>query len=445
MIDAVLVGAGGRGAGAYGPHALRRPEELRFVAVAEPNTERRSYFAALHAIPPERQFASWQELCVQPQLARAAVNCTQDRIHAESTLALLHTGYDVLLEKPIAPTPQECVALINTAESLGRTLQICHVLRFTAFFSSLFEIVRSGRLGRIVTVDHRENVSYWHMAHSFVRGHWRNQAESSPMILAKCCHDLDLLVWTLGCSVQRLSSFGALTHYRPEHAPPGAPLRCTDGCPVERSCPWYAPRLYEAAPSGVNAPVSDLPPFHPHDFLLRTVGGSTPQERWERLRDGPYGRCVYHCDNDVVDHQTLLLEFENGVTVTFTMHGHSEREGRTMRWDGTRATLFGDFSDGRPHEIRIYDHGSDTPEIVRPTSEDGGHGGGDMGLMRDFVRALRGEPTTHQTTACVSLESHLLAFAAEQARLTRQVVEMDAFVGNRFNQYQRNITNPSES
>jgi predicted dehydrogenase len=445
MIDAVLVGAGGRGTFAYGPYALAHPQELRFVALAEPNAERRARFAALHAIPPERQFANWQELCAQPQLARAAVNCTQDRIHAESTLALLRAGYDVLLEKPIAPTAEECVALVSTAESLRRTLQICHVLRFTAFFSSLFEIVRSGRLGRIITIDHRENVSYWHMAHSFVRGHWRNLAESSPMILAKCCHDLDLLVWILGCSAQRVSSFGALSHYRPEHAPPGAPLRCTDGCPVERSCPWYAPRLYEAAPSGVNAPVSDLPPFQTHDFLLRTLGGATPQERWARLSDGPYGRCVYHCDNDVVDHQTLLLEFENGVTATFTMHGHSEREGRTMRWDGTRATLFGDFSDGRPHEIRIYDHGSDTPEILRPQSGDSGHGGGDAGLMRDFVRALRGEPTNHQTTARVSLASHLLAFAAEQARLTRQVVEMDAFVGNRFNQYQRNITNPSES
>jgi predicted dehydrogenase len=327
----------------------------------------------------------------------------------------------------MATSAAECIELVETAERLGRILQVCHVLRFTEFFSALYDIVNSGRLGRIVTIDHRENVSYWHMSHSFVRGNWRNEGLSAPMILAKCCHDLDILVWTMGQRVTKLSSFGALMHYRPESAPEGAPPRCTDGCPVEATCPWYAPRLYDADVHNR----SQIEPFTAHDFMLSAAGAlrgaagpEARQARWDLLTSSPYGRCVFRCDNDVVDHQTLNMEFEGGATCTFTMHGHSDREGRTLRWDGTRATLFGDFSDGRPHTLRIVDHGSATEEVIHPTTGSSGHGGGDFGLMRNFVKAMGGEATKHQTSARVSLESHLLAFAAEESRKTGRVVAM---------------------
>lgn len=425
LIEAVMIGAGGRGAFAYGPYALEQPNDLSFVAVCDPDEMRRGRFASLHDIAPDRQFASWEELAAQPHMARAAINCTQDRMHHASTLALLRAGYDVLLEKPMATSPAECIELVEVAEQLGRTLQVCHVLRFTAFFSALYDIVTSGRLGRIITIDHRENVSYWHMSHSFVRGNWRNDALSSPMILAKCCHDLDVLVWIMRQRVSRLSSFGSLTHYRRENAPEGAPLYCADGCPIEATCPWYAPRLYGADVHHR----SQLEPFPAARFMLSAAGldNLTPEARWEKLKTSPYGRCVYHCDNDVVDHQTLNLEFEDGATCTFTMHGHSDREGRTLRWDGTKATLYGDFSEGRPFSLRIVDHGGTREEVIHPTSagDDSGHGGGDFGLMRDFVKALSGERTKHQTTARVSLESHLLAFAAEEARKTGRVVELN--------------------
>ena len=421
-IEAVMIGAGNRATWSYGPYALQYPDEIRFIAVAEPDAERRRRFASYHDIPAEMQFASWEELAARSQLARAAVNCTQDRAHYASTSALLRAGYDVLLEKPIAPTRGECIALVEEAERLGRLLQICHVLRFTAFFTALYDIVNSGRLGRVITIDHRENVSYWHMSHSFVRGNWSNEALSAPMILAKCCHDLDILVWVMQQRVRRLSSFGGLTHYRPESAPANAPAHCTDGCPAEATCPWYAPRLYDA---DIHRR-SQLEPFQPHGFMLTAADmfNTQPEDRWEKLKTSPYGRCVYHCDNDVVDHQTLNLEFEGGATCTFTMHGHSDREGRTLRWDGTRATLYGDFSEGRPFSLRIVDHGSRREEVIHPTGEGGGHGGGDFGLMRDFVGALNGKRTRHQTTARVSLESHLLAFAAEEARASGRVVEM---------------------
>jgi predicted dehydrogenase len=417
-VTALMIGAGGRGMYAYGPYALQNPAELRIVAVAEPDHERRARFVQAHSIPAERQFKTWQDALAQPQLARAAINCTQDQMHYDSTLGLLRAGYDVLLEKPIAPTKAECVTLVQTAESLGRVMQICHVLRFTAFFSALYDVVQSGRLGRIITVDHRENVSYWHMSHSFVRGHWRNETLSSPMILAKCCHDLDVLAWITGQPAAHLSSFGTLTHYRAENAPQGAPPRCTDGCPVEASCPWYAPKLYGA--------LEGVPPRS--EWIVTALGGGdTPAERWRKLESSPYGRCVYHCDNDVVDHQVINLEYPDGLTVTFSMHGHSDTEGRTMRWDGTRATLYGDFSDGRPHELRIHDHGSNSVEVIHPQAGDSGHGGGDAGLLHAFISTLRGQPVPHQTSARASLESHLMAFAAEESRHTRRSIDLNAY------------------
>ncbi|RLC55290.1 MAG: gfo/Idh/MocA family oxidoreductase, partial [Chloroflexota bacterium] len=240
---AILIGAGNRGHDAYGAYALRHPDEIRFVAVAEPHDIRRARFAQAHGIPPERQFHTWEDLLALGKIADAALICTLDRMHVEPTLAALEAGYDVLLEKPMATTVADCVRLVQTAERTGRLLQICHVLRYTPFFSILHDIVASGRLGDIITVEHRENVTFWHMAHSYVRGNWRNSRIESPMILAKCCHDMDILFWNLG-PVKRLSSFGSLIHYRAEKAPPGAPARCTDGCPHQAECPWSAPRLY---------------------------------------------------------------------------------------------------------------------------------------------------------------------------------------------------------
>ena len=303
------------------------------------------------------------------------------------------------------------VRLVQAAEAHGRLLMVCHVLRYTAFFAAVHDLLASGRLGRIVTVEHRENVAYWHMAHSYVRGNWRDSREESPMILAKCCHDMDLLFWNLG-PVRRLSSFGSLLHYRPENAPAGAPERCTDGCPVADECPWYAPRLYL------------------HDYTGWPVSviseDTSPEARRNALETGPYGRCVYHCDNDVVDHQTVNLEFESGATGVLFMHGHSHDEERTMRYDGTRATLRGRFGEGLGDSLEIHDHLSGRVERIDPLAQASGHGGGDAGLMAAFVQTLRGRGSS-LTTARESLESHLMAFAAEEARVQESIVRMDEF------------------
>jgi predicted dehydrogenase len=455
-LTAILIGAGSRGYASYAPYALRHPDELRFVAVAEPHDGRRARFAQAHNIPPKRQFRTWEDLLAQGQIADAALICTLDRLHVAPTLAALEAGYDVLLEKPMATTLADCVRLVQAAEQTGRLLQICHVLRYTAFFSTLHDIVASGRLGQIVTVEHRENVAYWHMAHSFVRGNWRNSRLESPMILAKCCHDLDILYWNLG-PCKRLNSFGSLVHFRAENAPPGAPERCTDGCPAADECPWYAPRLYldivplmhvarRFSPNRWERLGAALALDHPtltkalrqlmpgfdrsldyRDWPVSVISEDASREaRLRALQIGPYGRCVYHCDNDVVDHQIVSMETQNGASVALVMHGHSHEEGRTMRYDGTRATLRAKFAYGLSGAIEIHDHLTGRMERIGPQAGGSGHGGGDEGLMAAFVRAVR-DRSAALTTARASLESHLMAFAAEQARVEGKVVEMDTY------------------
>jgi predicted dehydrogenase len=425
----VVIGAGQRGAFAYGSYAFAHPDEVRFVAVAEPDPVRRRRFAEAHDLDESQCFTSWDDLLARGPLGDAAIVTTQDQMHVAPAVAALQAGYHVLLEKPMAHTLAGCVQLVQAAERTGRVLQICHVLRYSPFWRALHTVLASGRLGEIITVEHRENVAYWHMAHSFVRGNWRNTALSSPMILAKCCHDLDILVWNLASPVRRLSSVGSLRHYRADQVGPEIPERCTDGCPVEPTCPFSAPGIYlELRPFAWlrdEATHTGIDPEAPQTWPFTVLGPDVSRTgRLQALQTGPYGRCVYHCDNDVVDHQVVTMELESGSSVVLVMHGHSNEEHRSMRYDGTRATLRARF--GAHSEITVHDHATGAVEQIPLEAHGRGHGGGDHGLMQDFVRVLRGEAEP-LTSARVSLESHLLAFAAEEARLTHRVVDMPAF------------------
>ena len=413
-ISAIVLGAGMRGAFAYSPYAIANPNALEIVGVAEPDIVRRHRFVAEHDIPPTQIFETWQSIFNKPKFADVIINTTQDQMHFASTIAALEAGYDVLLEKPITNTLGESIKLVQTAEKHGRLLQICHVLRYTNFFAKLHNIITSGRLGEIVNISHRENVRYTHMAHSFVRGNWRNSTLSSPMILAKCCHDLDILQWNMGRPVTKLHSFGSLLHFRPENAPANATKRCTDPCPAAADCAFDARRTY-------------LNPKH-KTWVRKITNASASDGIEQALRQGDYGRCVYYCDNNVVDHQTVNMQFEGGATAVLTMQGHSHDETRTMRYDGTRATLRGKF-DYNNGWIEIHDHLSDKVELLTIPSGESGHGGGDSGIMESFVKAVRGEEPP-LTSARESLESHLLAFAAEESRQTDSVIDMEVYRAN---------------
>ncbi len=401
-VTLALVGAGNRGASVYGAYALRHPDEARVVALAEPDRVRRERVAAAHGISAETAFGDWPELFAAGRLADAVVIATPDALHPAAVKAALAVGYDVLLEKPIAPDLAGVLDVVTAARDASGKVTVAHVLRYTAFFRTLKGLLDEGRIGQLTHIQHTENIGHWHFAHSYVRGNWRKEAEASPMILAKACHDLDLIRWLVGRPCERLSSYGALSHFRSENAPAGSVERCTDGCVVERECPYSAPRIYLERFGGA--------PGWPNEVLTEA-----PNEHSVRraLETGPYGRCVYRCDNDVPDNQTVALSFEGGVSASLTVSAFTERNTRTVHLMGSHGEIIGDLERG---ELLVNDFKSGRSEVVRTVSGSG-HVDGDDALMRDFLARLRGGAAgAGLTDLSVSVESHLMAFAAERAR-----------------------------
>lgn len=402
----IVVGAGQRGRHVYGRWATENHRDLRVVGVVDPDPERLVAMAAEH--PGAATATAIADLDAQATGADAVIVATPDRTHHEVGRWAIGTGLHVLLEKPVAATLQQAEDLIALAGRSPATVHVAHVLRYTPFFQTVHEVVRSGRLGDIVTVSHRENVAAFHMAHSFVRGNWSRSEDSTPMIVQKCCHDFDILVWNLDDPVVRLASIGSLRHFQASEAPDGATERCTDGCPAD-DCPFDARHIY-------------LDPAHTGWPVHVITDDLTEAGRLRALAAGPYGRCVYRAGSTVVDHQVVTMETASGTSVTLTMHGHSDREQRTMRYDGTRATLRA--ATGPKPRITIGDHRTGTATEIDVRSPTGGHGGGDDGIMTSFVRSIRtGEPG--MTDASTALTSHRLAFQAEVARLSGSWVTLD--------------------
>jgi predicted dehydrogenase len=409
MIKAALIGAGSRGMFAYASYALSRADEVKFIAVAEPDEEKRNLFARLHNVPPERQFSSWQELLAQPQLCEALLICTQDTQHFEPTMVALDKGYEILLEKPMSPDPLESLQMAEKAERLGRILTICHGMRYSTYYSALKKLVDQNTIGKLISIQWNENVGFWHQAHSFVRGNWRNTEESSPMILQKSCHDMDMLQWLVNSQCVKVSSFGSLTHFTSANAPEGSTLRCTDGCDVEHECPYSALKLY----------YNDK-----DDWPARVVALEPNREaRLKALQEGPYGRCVYHCDNDVVDHQVANLLFDNEVTVAFTMTAFTNEISRTFKIMGTAGEIRGNH---KRNELEI-NYFSGKRQVIHPERVEGGHEGADTLIMRDFIRQVRSQSAS-RTSAMESARSHLITFATEHSRLTGKTVVIEDYI-----------------
>ncbi|HEY3139576.1 MAG TPA: Gfo/Idh/MocA family oxidoreductase [Acidimicrobiales bacterium] len=418
-----VVGAGSRGT-TYSHHAVQSGR-AKVVAVAEPVPARRAAFAQRFGVPAAAVFDGWEALAAVPRQADAAVVATQDRLHVAPALALAERGYHVLLEKPIAPTLAEAERIVEGAERAGIVLTVCHVMRYTGYTRRLIALIGEGAVGEIVSVEHLEPVGWWHFAHSYVRGNWRREDEASPMLLAKSCHDIDWLGYVIGRRVRRVASFGGLYHFRPDQRPAEAADRCLD-CSLEPTCPYSAPRLYRAAlrrrGSGAAAAVDN-----PSDWPLSVITDDPSPDGVERaLRSGPYGRCVYGCDNDVVDHQVVSLEYDGGVTASFTMTAFTPLEDRKTRIFGTHGFIDGD---GRRFRLVDFRNGRDEIHDVDgqgDASAAGGHGGGDAGVVEAFLDAVaHGDPGAVLTGPRESLESHRIVWAAEQARLTGTVVSLD--------------------
>jgi len=324
-VTIALVGTGNRGH-AYSRFVERYPDRARIVAVADPRTERRDLLARRFEVGPDRRFSDWWELAARGRVADAVVIATPDHDHVAPARRFAELGYHILLEKPIAPTRAECVEVVDAVEKAGVILAVCHVLRYTAYTDAVRRYVAEDRLGQLVGVNHLEPVGWWHFAHSYVRGNWRRLDASGPTILTKCCHDLDWLRYVVGRAAVSVSSHGGLHHFTPANRPAGAADRCLD-CAVEPDCPYSATRLY----------LGCLGDERRERWPLSIVTlDATEQGVRQALRDGPYGRCVYACDNDVVDHQVVRIDFEGGVTATLTMSAFTPLGHRRTQIMGTR-------------------------------------------------------------------------------------------------------------
>lgn len=405
-----LIGAGQRGM-IYAEYACCK-KNVEITAVVEPHEGRGTIAAEKFGIAKANCFSRVEDFFAKGKLCDAVILATMDKDHFGHAMAALDCGYDILLEKPISPDPRECMLIGQKAKELGRKITVCHVLRYTNFFSKLKEIVDSGELGRIVAIEHSENVGNFHIAHSFVRGNWRRSDETSPIIMQKSCHDMDILTWLVDSEAKKIASFGSLRHFKEENAPEGSAARCLQ-CRAADSCQYNAVRAY--LPVRGSWPATLLGPDQSEEGILKA------------LETSPYGRCVYRCDNDVCDHQVTIIEFKNGVNVSFTLSGFTNRMCRNIKI----MCEYGEINacdDGDQIEITRFNSNQVeqiSKTLIRTAQVEGFHGGGDSLLMEDFIRNLESGSAESKTTIERSIESHIMAYAAELSRVTGRVVDMD--------------------
>ena len=407
----VLIGAGQRGT-IYATYARERGHEI--AAVAERDPVRRRIVGDALGVPEDRRFAEGAELLALPQLGEAAIIATMDRDHYAEAIPAMEKGYHLLLEKPISPDPGETLAIERAADRTGRHVTVCHVLRYSPFFREVKKAIDSGKIGRVITIQHNENIGNFHIAHSFVRGNWRRSDLASPLIMQKSCHDMDLLVWLAGSGCESLASFGDRTYFREENAPAGSAARCCE-CPLKETCRFSAYRCY--LPVAGNWPATVLTEDQSEAGLRKAIA------------EGPYGRCVYRCDNDVCDHQVTILRFRNGVTATFNLSGFTNQMTRTLKIMGEDGEIRASEAENEITVTRFGSYGAARceSEVIHPEIPQSGHSGGDSGIVDSFLAVLAGSGEASATDIHESVESHMMACAAEESRLTGRVIRIESY------------------
>lgn len=401
-VTAITLGAGNRG-NVYGEYALKFPDHLKIVGVADPNQIRNKRYSQKHNIPMGNSFKTWEDVFEQPKFADAIIITTPDNLHFGPCMKALAMGYDILLEKPIAPTEKECRKILALAKETNRVVAVCHVLRYSPYFIKLRELIQNGSIGELISVQHFEPIQHIHMSHSYVRGNWHNSTETTPIILAKSCHDLDILRWMIGSSCEKIAAFGDLKWFRKENKPVGASPRCIDGCTVEKECPYSALKIYYRDRQRTH--VFDLPDeVEKHGEVIL-----------DRLKTTNYGRCVYQMDNDQPDHYTTNLQFSNGVTASFNMEAFTSYEGRRTRIMGSHGDIVGDMS-----QFTYTNFLTGEKTEWKLTSD--AHGGGDWNLVADWVQAVSQQNSGLLSSSVdVSVESHIIGFTAEKSRLSGKI------------------------
>lgn len=417
-----ILGCGSRGREAYGKNFYLLKDKFKIECLCDINPKQIEIAKTSWGIPEEKCFLSPEEF-LKEKRSDALVIATQDRDHVDMCIRALELGYDVLLEKPITPIEEDLYRLLDAQKKYGGKVVVCHVLRYAPAFVKIKEILNTGKIGKVVCIDWLEQVAYWHQAHSFVRGNWHSEEETSPMILAKCCHDLDLLQYYADSKCDTVYSVGEVAFFKPENKPEGASNRCQT-CKYINECVYSAERLYCAKRDYDFDRLEPLPkekddarkqgwPFNVVD-LSRPITDESIRKAYE---NSDYGKCVFNCENDVVDYQNVLMKFENGITANLVMTGFTQFPGRKMTFHGTHGEV---EMDEENDYIRVSVYGKGTEflsvkELMRDAlKEDFGHGGGDVMLVRDFYKALSGEEL--ETTLERSIESHLMGLAAEKSR-----------------------------
>jgi predicted dehydrogenase len=396
----VVFGLGARG-NIYATFAKTYPEKFDLVAIIENNPERLDF--AKTEYPGARLFANYHDFLFENIEADIVAVATQDNDHKEHAIAMMKAGYNLLLEKPIANNKEDCLAIYEASKQYNRKVVICHVLRYTPFYSTVKRYIDSGKLGEVITIHASESVGYYHQAHSFVRGPWRNKAQSSPMILAKCCHDMDILRYLMGEECLSVNSYGALFYFNKEHAPKGATAYCSD-CP-HTDCIYKAQTIY----------TSEEGRFFASYF---TTKKRTDENILGDLPKTQYDRCVFGCDNDVVDHQVTIMQFAKGKTACHTMTAFSKEIYRDLKVYGTKAELVG-VIENNTFEVRYFGGEVEKVTVDISAANVGGHMGGDYFMMNSLHAALNGEKAEGITYLDVSIESHLMSFAAEESRINK--------------------------
>ncbi len=417
-LKAILIGAGNRGE-AYTNIMAASGGKYKVVAVAEPIESRRNMIKEKHGLAEEMCFSDWKPLLQLGKIADFAIISTMDREHYEPVMAAINCKYDILLEKPVSPNPEECKKIADYAENMGVKVVVCHVLRYTPLFITIKNMLNEGKLGNIISINHEECVGNIHQSHSFVRGNWGNSKEASFMLLQKSCHDLDILQWLVGKKCKKIQSFGALTYFKNENAPEGSPEYCIEGCPKKDTCPYNAVKLYLDDKENAWFRTTCTKQANPTDEMVENA-----------IRTTQYGKCVFKCDNDVVDHQTVNMLFEDDITVTFTMNAFNQG-GRFIHIMGTKGELRASMaSEDAP--IMYYNFEDKKHYEIPVTGKDGlnnGHGGGDEGIVDALYEYFNG---TYEGCSVsdirTSVDNHLLVFAAEESRITGAVVELDDFI-----------------
>ena len=416
-LSVIIIGAGNRG-NRYATHMCEMPDKYEIVGMADPQEARRRHFNETFGVPMENCYDSWETILQQPKMADIAVIATVDNMHLEPALMAIEKGYDLLLEKPVAQTAEECVRIATAAREKGVKVLVCHVLRYTPFYGKIKQILMAGTIGEVVSVDQVEGIGNVHFSHSYVRGNWHSEEESAPMLLAKSCHDLDIIQWIIDKPCTQVSSFGSLKHFCPENAPEGAPVRCADGtCPVMETCPYNVIKHYY-----------DFKTNTRREIITKGIAKSfipTDEEVMEALKTTDYGLCAYQANNDVLDHQVVNMEFAGGATATLNVNAFN-KGGRYTRIYGTKGELMAHAKD---KEISVYTF-EDKKTVNVPVTEvdetiNGGHGGGDEGIIRELYDYMSGNYTGFRAADIdISVKNHLIGFAAETARHEHTVMDV---------------------